>query len=222
MVGQFSFSPTGSNSAYNNAVQSTGVQSGPVNNTATQTGATNNSAGATVTSTFYRVKIEKVGENQFTTINPDESPNVNLSFTFSDPLIPPTPPAGTRVVIFADVHNTTAIRYVTEFETGFVINDFVLNTESSYIKFEKRDIGEQYSSVISTTSNNKFTDQDARFTLSGGDFKVNIVTSKNNVGPTSASPTLIQPTQNSYTWNINDANSLTIPFESTNSNYVRM
>lgn len=211
MADQFTFSITGSDSENNNLAERTAAQTGSVNTSA-----------STITSNFYRVKIEKVGENQFTIINPNDSPNTSLSFTFNEPAVPPVPPGGTRVVIFADVHNTTAIRYVTEFETGFVVNDFVLNTQSSYIKFERRDIGEQYSSTISTTNNNKFTNQDARFTLSGGDFKVNIVTSKNNVGPTSTSPTLIQPTQNSYTWNINDTTPLTIPFESTNSNYVRM
>jgi hypothetical protein len=215
MASQFTFSTTGSNSAYNNAVQSTGVQTGVVNNsTSTST--------STITSTFYRVKIEKVGENEFTIINPNESPNVNLQFTFTDPVVSPPPQVGTRISIFADVHNTTALRYVTEFETGFIIDDFVLNTESSYIKIERRDIGEQYSSVISSTNSNSFTNQDARFNLAGGNFKINIVTSKNNVGPSSSAPSLIQPTQANYTWNINDTTPLTIPFESINSNFVQM
>ena len=211
MADQFTFSMTGSDSENNNLAERTAVQTGSVNTSA-----------STITSTFYRVKIEKVGENEFTIVNPNDPPNANLQFTFREPAIPPAPKVGTRVLIFADVHNTTALRYVTEFETGFIIDDFVLNTESSYIKIERRDIGEQYSSTISTINGNSFTNQDARYTLSGGDFKINIVASKNNVGTTSASPSLIQPAISNYTWNINDTTPLTIPYEAINSNSVQM
>ena len=176
MADQFTFDITGSDSENNNL--------------AVRTAAVNTSA-STITSNFYRVKIEKVGENQFTIINPNDSPNANISFTFNETVVPPVPRSGTRVVIFADVHNTTAIKYVTEFENGFIVGDFVLNTQSSYIKFERRDIGEQYSSTISTINGNSFTNQDARYTLSGGDFKINIVASKNKCGSSFISPCYI-------------------------------
>jgi hypothetical protein len=184
---------------------------------------------ATITTTAYKTTIFKEGEGVVRVINPSDTPNFTLQFSFTpiqQTLVSPS--QGTEIRIEADVFASNTIRYITEFESGFVSNSFNLNTNSKWIKFERQSVGAQYRSevtVIKGTNINvpqpPVVDKDLQIDLSGGVLRIKVLTTKNNVPAANNAPKLNLPTKE-FTWNINDASPLKIAYTSTNSNFVRM
>jgi len=210
--GDLSITP-GTNSAYNNAASGNGGGGGG-------DGSSSSSTTTTVYTTSYRVNIEKSNVGVVQTINPTDTPNAALQFSF-EPISGDPPPTGTRIVITPDVYKGNVIKYTTEFESGFISEPLDFTTDSTYILFERQDVGEQYSSLIETVNRGTYRNQDVRLELAGGVVKATITASKNNVSPAIDSP-LVAISSNSFSWNINDSKPLSIEYASKFADYVVM
>ena len=184
--------------------------------------STNSGGSSTTTNAIYSESyttiITREGVGPVSQITKDDTPYAVLNFTFEQ--IIETPTTGTRVVITPDVYIGTALKYITEYETGYVVNEVDFVTDSRWIKIERQDIGEQYKSVVSTINRGTYTNQDVQFDLSGGAIKMNIIVTKNDVVNPKAPK--LTARGNSYTWNINDSSPLVIDYTSTDSDYVEM
>ncbi len=206
------------NSTYNSGVQGTNV-GGTLTGGGGMAGSGAGAAGSstpTINTTSYRVVITKENEGVYKVINPNDTPNATLQFTFPTTQQPaPEPNTGIKVDITADVFNGTAIKYITEFETGFISGPTNFLTNSKWIKFERQSIGSQYKSEIKIQGQT-YTNQDVQINLSGVTFSANIIATKNDVMNISA-PKLVVLNQ-SFVWNINDSNPLSIPYELTYDN----
>ena len=177
----------------------------------------------------YQIVITKIVDgqpNEYTQINPLDTPYANLQFTQPNVITPTEIPTAV-VSIKADIYKYGLISYHTsDGQTGTINADTIINVNlgnPNYIEFigEK---GESYSfnaiiknSLTDVVSNNS----DFKVTLPIGQTTIEMVASKNNVAPAPNSPTLSVSDTN-FTWNINDVNPLQISYTSTNSDFVMM
>jgi hypothetical protein len=222
---------SGTNSAYNNATAGNGGGGGSANNSSGGGSSNSNynggssSSNTTITTTQYKaVVIKEEDGSVYGVINPGDSPSIELQFTFpiEKPNVGETT-FGTEIGIEADVFNGSAIKYITEFESGFINGPLRFTTDSKFIKFERQDIGTQYSSTISYKLGAQvFENRDVQVKLAGGTLKFDIVVTKNNVSSAPNAPKLSTNKGNSFTWNINDTSPLLIPYSSIDSDYVQM
>jgi hypothetical protein len=182
-----------------------------------------------IITTSYKTTIFKENEGVVRVINPTDAPEANIQFTFSTQQENSTQPSsGTDIRITADVFTGTTIRYITEFESGLISDSINFRTDSNWIKFERQDIGTQFRSEIKVlkgsanlsdpryANQTPFVDQDLQIDLGGGTILIGVTTTKNGV-PNISAPILVV-SQNSFEWNINDSNPLSIPYELTYDN----
>ena len=192
---------------------------------------------ATITTTSYKTTIFKENEGVVRVINPTDSPNTSIQFTFPSQQQTSTTTgttSGTEIRIVADVFVGTSIRYITEFEAGLITDNFNFKTDSKWIKFERQDIGVQYRTEIKVlkgsanlndprfANQTPFVNEDIQIDLAGGALLIGVTTTKNNVAAAPSAPILDNPTTLLYTWNINDTSPLSIPYSSQNSDYIQM
>jgi hypothetical protein len=177
----------------------------------------------------YQIVITKMVDgqpNEYTQINPLDTPYANLQFTQPEVIIPSEIPTAV-VSIKADIYKYGLISYRTsDGQTGTINADTIINVNlgnPNYIEFIG-DKGETYSfnaivknSLTNVVSNNS----DFKVTLPIGQTTIEMVASKNNVVPAPNSPTLSVSDTN-FTWNINDSNPLQISYTSENSDFVIM
>jgi hypothetical protein len=188
-----------------------------------------------IITTSYKTTIFKENEGVVRVINPTDAPEASIQFTFSTQQQNSTQPTqGTDIRIDADVFNGTTIKYITEFGSALILESVNFKTDSKWIKFERQNIGTQFRSEIKVlkgsanlndprfANETPFVDQDLQIDLGGGSILIGVTTTKNNIPAGGNSPSILQPTQTNYTWNINDTTPLTIPFDSINSNFVQM
>jgi hypothetical protein len=167
-------------------------------------------------------------------INPTDSPETSIQFTFSPTQDNSTQPVGGTDIRFdVDVFSGTSIKYITEFESGLISDTFNFRTDSRWIKFERQNIGTQYRSEIKVlkgsanlndprfANQTPFIDQDLQIDLSGGSLLIGIITTKNNV-PSAPSTPKVNLVTNGYTWNINDSLPLSIPYELSYDNLAAL
>ena len=182
-----------------------------------------------IITTSYKTTIFKENEGVVRVINPTDTPDVTIQFTFSPQQeISTQPIGGTELRFDVDVFSGTSIKYITEFESGLISDTFNFRTDSKWIKFERQNIGTQYRSEIKVlkgsanlndprfANQTPFVDQDLQIDLAGGSLLIGITTTKNNV-PNISAPLLVV-SQNSFQWNINDSSPLSIPYELTYAN----
>ena len=177
----------------------------------------------------YQVVITKIVDgqpNEYTQINPSDTPYANLQFTQPIVISNPETPIAT-VAIKADIYKYGLISYRTsDGQSGTINADTNINVNlgnPNYIEFfgEK---GEVYS--FNAIIKNSLTDvvsksSDFKVTLPIGQTTIEMVASKNNVAPAPNAPTLSVSDSN-FTWNINDSNPLQISYTSANSDFVVM
>ena len=182
-----------------------------------------------IITTSYKTTIFLENQGVVRVINPTDAPEATIQFTFSPQQDNSTQPSvGTEIRIDADVFVGTSIRYITEFESGLISESINFRTDSKWIKFERQNIGTQFRSEIKVlkgsanlndprfANQTPFIDQDLQIDLGGGSLLIGITTTKNNV-PNISAPILVV-SQNSFEWNINDSNPLSIPYELTYNN----
>lgn len=229
MVDQFTYNPNNTDTSAQNQV----LQNNPTYGNLASSGdgvtggggSSSGGGGSTSTSTnaiyseSYITIVTKDSEGVVAQITKDDSPNVTLSFTFEQEK--PLPLTANRISIVADVYVGTVLKYITEYETGFITGNLDFQTDSKWIKIERQNIGDQYKSIVTTGKGDTYTNQDIQFDLVGGVLKLNIVATKNNVEPKANSPKLTAR-GNSFTWNINDKSPLVIDYTSSDSDYVQM
>jgi hypothetical protein len=187
----------------------------------------------------YKIKILKVDtsnevRSDFGTINPTDAAAITIPFTFKpievvkdqEPSVPVS-----IINVTADVHKSNILSYRTsDGQSGFVNGDLNLEVtlvgNSNYIEFIG-DKNEQYffqakvSNPASTNQNKTYDSSDFKLELGNGKTIISLVTSKNNV-PTAPDAPIINVSQQSYTWNINDDSSLEISYNSNFSDYVQL
>ena len=101
-----------------------------------------------IITTSYKTTIFKENEGVVRVINPTDTPDVTIQFTFSPQQeISTQPIGGTELRFDVDVFSGTSIKYITEFESGLISDTFNFRTDSKWIKFERQNIGTQYRSV---------------------------------------------------------------------------
>jgi len=179
-----------------------------------------------IITTSYKTTIFKENEGVVRVINPTDTPDVTIQFTFSSQQENLSQPVlGTDIRIDADVFVGNSIRYITEFETGLISESVNFRTDSKWIKFQRQNIGTQFRSEIKVlkgsanltdprfANQTPFVDEDLQIDLGGGSILIGITTTKNNV-PNTTAPKLVV-TQPFFEWNINDSNPLGIPYELT-------
>jgi len=145
-----------------------------------------------IITTSYKTTIFKENEGVVRVINPTDTPDVTIQFTFSPQQeISTQPIGGTEIRIDADVFIGTSIRYVTEFESGLISDSINFRTDSKWIKFERQSIGTQYRSEIKVlkgfanlndprfANQTPFVDQDLQIELGGGSLLIGVTTTKN-------------------------------------------
>jgi hypothetical protein len=187
-----------------------------------------------IITTSYKTTIFKENEGVVRVINPTDTPDVTIQFTFSPQQeISTQPIGGTELRFDVDVFSGTAIKYITEFESGLISDTFNFRTDSRWIKFERQNIGTQYRSEIKVlkgsanlndprfANQTPFVDQDLQIDLAGGSLLIGITTTKNNV-PSAPSTPKINLVTNAYTWNINDSSPLSIPYELSYDNLAAL
>jgi hypothetical protein len=187
-----------------------------------------------IITTSYKTTIFKENEGVVRVINPTDSPETSIQFTFSPTQDNSTQPTGgTELRFDVDVFSGTSIKYITEFESGLISDTFNFRTDSRWIKFERQNIGTQYRSEIKVlkgsanlndprfANQTPFVDQDLQIDLSGGSLLIGITTTKNNVPSAPSTPKLNLVT-NGYTWNINDSSPLSIPYELSYDNLAAL
>lgn len=186
-----------------------------------------------IITTSYKTTIFKENEGVVRVINAADSPNETLQFTFT-PAQPEVSDFGTEIRITSDVFIGTSIKYITEFESGFISDAFTINTDSKYIKFERQNVGAQFRTEIKVlkgsvnindlrfANQTPVIDEDVQINLSGGSLLISVLTTKNNVPNSINAPILLSPTTPSYTWNINDTTPLCIKYSSEYADYIQM
>jgi hypothetical protein len=181
-------------------------------------GAAGNSTPPQIDTQTYRTIIVNQNTGGQTNIESSDSPVHTLSFTLSQST--PLPNNSTTINIDADVYSGTALKYKTEYETGYITGKNSVTTTSTWIKFERQSNGEQYKSVVSALGND-YTNKDVQLNLNGGSVNVNVLATKNDIAPGPNAPTLTV-SDNQFSWNINDSSPLSISYTSSNSDYVEM
>lgn len=153
-------------------------------------------------------------------VQPGQDGYVDIGFTL--PTIPNTngPNITKTVTIISDVFDSSVIEYQTSSGTtrNLFSETFTITENITYIKFRRKGNTSEYTSRISWNGIN-YENKDIEIPIYQTNTVINIIATKNFVQPAADSP-FLTVNGNSFNWNINDSNGLTINYSSTNSDFV--